>query len=186
MKRKSQHFPEDKPVKVIEWTLSAPDRSSYRKQLAEKWLEEEPYTNYRYNVEVCQDRKRVYLVRPTRLNKGFDFQINVEGFTHRTKSARTTEAPSHDDVLEDIAQKLKENPDLRRDFFEAICLVYDCHEVDLALERHPNLTNIRSGMETDKLLRIIKWFFIEQDLTYWLWRGRDKFMAAIEHEFGLD
>ncbi len=186
MRRKSLDFPILKPSKKIEWTLLPGDRSSYRRQLAEKWLEEDPYTDYRYNVEVCQDGKKVYLVRPTQLNKGFDFQINVEGFKHKTKPGYTTEAPSHDDVLGDVGIKVKKEPHLKDEFFEAVCMVYDCDEIDAVLDKHPKLTVLRVGMQIDKLLRIIKWFFIEQDLTYWLWRGRDKFMAAIEDEFGLD
>jgi len=36
------------------------------------------------------------------------------------------------------------------------------------------------------MLWIIKWLFIEQDLTYWLQAGRDILMAAIESDvFGL-
>ena len=56
------------PSAVIEWTLACADRSALRRAVAEKWLEESPYTNYRYNVERCANGSRVYLLRPTWLN----------------------------------------------------------------------------------------------------------------------
>ena len=57
----------------------ASNRSDLRRAIAEKWIEETPYTNYRYNVERCENGNRIYLLRPTFLNKGFDFMVNVEG-----------------------------------------------------------------------------------------------------------
>jgi hypothetical protein len=57
-----------------------PTRREQLQQVAEVWLLEEEYSKYRYDVEICHDGKRVYLTRPTNLNKGFDFEIKVEGF----------------------------------------------------------------------------------------------------------
>src|SRR3989338_8226668 len=101
MRRKSQKFPKDKRKVVVDWLIRASDRSAQRKALAEKWLEEGQYTDYRYNVEVCHDGSKVYLLRPTWLNKGFDFQVNVEGFKSKTRTSRggTAEMPSHVDVI---------------------------------------------------------------------------------------
>src|SRR3989344_8370999 len=109
MKRKSKKFPKDKQKVVIDWLVKATDRSSQRRALAEKWLEEGQYTKYRYNVETCSDGKKVYLLRPTWLNKGFDFQVNVEGFKSKIRTGRgsTTEMPSHEDIGEDLKQKMQ-------------------------------------------------------------------------------
>jgi hypothetical protein len=189
MQRKSQSFPKNKHKVVVDWLLKASDRSSQRRALAEKWLDEGQYTNYRYNVETCKDGSRVYLLRPTWLNKGFDFQVNVEGFRSRTRQARasTAEMPSHKDVIDDLKRKLKARPDLEEDIYAAVCEVYDCAEPDEVLSRRTALRRIGAGLPADKLLRIVKWLFIEQDLTYWLQTGRNMLMSAMETKvFRLD
>jgi hypothetical protein len=54
------------------------------------------------------------------------------------------------------------------------------------LDRDSTLASISIGLPIDELLHIIKWLFIEQDLTYWLQTGRDMLMAKIESEvFGI-
>ena len=182
MRRKSQQFPKDKQKTVIDWLVRASDRSAQRRALAEKWLEEGQYTAYRYNVETCRDGSKVYLLRPTWLNKGFDFQVNVEGFRSKTRIPQggTIEMPSHDDVIADLQQKVEAHPALKEALFESVCDIYDCIEPDHVLRSRPDLQKIRIGLPTDKLLKIIKWLFVEQDLTYWLGTGRNMLMSAIE------
>lgn len=173
----------------MNWVLKASDRSSQRQALARKWLREGQYSSYRYFVETCQDGKRVYLRRPTFLNKGFDFQVNLEGFKSTTRKAIgvTREMPSHPDIIKDLKQKLKRRPALRRDMYEAVCKVYDCVEPDKILARQPKLRKLKIGLPIEKTLKIIKWLFIEQDLTYWLGTGRNMLMSAIENKvFGID
>jgi hypothetical protein len=184
MNRKSKCFPKRKPQKAIDWILKASDRASQRKTLAHKWLREKQYRSYRYFVETCDDGKRVYLRRPTFLNKGFDFQVNVEGFRSQTRRAKgvTKEMPSHPDVFRDLRRKIKSHPKLKRKLFLALCDVYDCVEPDKILRKHPSLRRMHKGLPIDKLLRIIKWLFIEQDLTYWLGTGRNMLMSAIERK----
>jgi hypothetical protein len=154
-----------KQLKVVQAT-----RLGQRKQVAETWLQEEENSRYRYDVEVCKDGKTIYLLRPTWLNKGFDFQINLEGFPSKSK-----EAPRHDDIINDLASKKKELPEDYRKLRELIDDVYECVEPDEAIKKHPNLT-FRSGLPVDTVLKILKWLFIEQDLTYWNNTGRRKLM----------
>jgi len=187
--RKSTAFSWSKPTVVVEWTLKEHDRAAQRRALAEKWLEEEAYTNYRYNVETCRDGKRVYLLRPTWLNKGFDFQVNLEGFSSVTRTSRkgpTKEMPSHKDVVHDLAQKVSADPAAAPVLFSAVCDVYDCRDVADILANQPVLSDLSAGLSAEKLLLIVKWLFVEQDLTYWLQTGRDMLMSGIEKNvFGL-
>jgi hypothetical protein len=188
MDRKSRRYPIVKPSAVVEWSLAGRDRSALQKAVAEKWLQESPYTNYRYNVEQCADGRWVYLRRPTWLNKGFDFQVNVEGFRSvtRTPKGQTKEMPSHPDILNDLRYKLQAHPNLSGALFDAVCHTYDCAEPLDILARNRAVAGIDAGLPPDQLLYIIKWLFIEQDLTYWLQTGRDKLMRAIESDvFGL-
>jgi len=46
-------------------------------------------------------------------------------------------------------------------------------------QEHPNL-KFKSGLPADAVLRLLKWLFIEQDLTYWNNSGRRMFMQAIK------
>lgn len=184
MKKKSKSFSKPKPSAVVDWILSASSRSSQRRALAEKWLDEKEFTNYRYYVETCEDRSWVYLLRPTWLNRGFDFQVNLEGFKSKTRNARgqTKEMPSHDDVLDDLSRKVKAKSSLASELFDGVCDTYDCIEPDEVLKKRPRLRQLKAGLPIDKTLRIIKWLFIEQDLTYWLGTGRNMLMRAIESE----
>lgn len=185
---RSRTYPKAKPNIVVEWTLEAPDRSAARRAVAEKWLEEDAYSSYRYNVERCASGGRVYLLRPTWLNKGFDFQVNVEGFRSvtRVSKGQTKEMPSHTDVVHDLEAKVKARPDLIDPIFAAVCGVYDCAGPNDILAAHPDLASAEAGLPLDQLLFILKWLFVEQDVTYWLQTGRDMLMGAIESRvFGL-
>ena len=185
MKRKSKVYPDLQSTAVIDWTLNVPDASTARRAIANKWLEENPYTKYRCNVERCEDGSRVYLLRPTWLNKGFDFMVNVEGFRSRIRLARgpTKEMPSHADVINDLLQKIRANPEYKNLWYDAVCAVYDCLDPPVALKRHgDNRLRRPVGLPADTLLYIMKWLFIEQDVTYWLYTGRDKLMNAMETE----
>lgn len=185
---RSRTYPKAKPNIVVEWTLDAPDRSAARRAVAEKWLEEDAYSSYRYNVERCASGDRVYLLRPTWLNKGFDFQVNVEGFRSvtRVSKGQTKEMPSHTDVVHDLEAKVKARPDLIDPIFAAVCGVYDCAGPTDVLAAHPDLASAEAGLPLDQLLLILKWLFVEQDVTYWLQTGRDMLMGAIESRvFGL-
>ncbi len=185
MQRKSQQFSKkDRKKVVVDWILASGDRTAQRRMLALKWLDEGQYTDYRYNVESCNNGSRIYLLRPTFLNKGFDFQVNLEGFKSRLPKKRksNSEKPSHGDVIADLKEKVARYPALTDDLFSAISAVYDCEEIKDILKRHPRLQKVAVGLPLDATLRIIKWLFIEQDLTYWAWSGRNRLMSAMENQ----
>jgi hypothetical protein len=180
--RRSVQFSGPKRAVIVEWTLDERDRSAQRRAVAEKWAEERPYTNYRYNVEKCADGSRIYLLRPTWLNKGFDFQVNLEGFRSVTRTAKgaTKEMPSHADVIHDLAEKVAATPAVAPLLCAAIGDVYDCKEVAAILAEEPALSVPLVGLPLDKILLVVKWLFVEQDVTYWLQTGRNMLMSGIE------
>ena len=138
--------------------------------------------NYRYNVDQCVNGQRVYLLRPTWLNKGFDFQVNVEDLVKVVKPAKgpTRERPSHGDVMHDLRSKLAKRSKDGAVLFEAVGAVYDCGDPAEIVGQMPGLTEFKEGWPVDQLLYIIKWLMIEQDVTYWLQTGRDMLMSGIE------
>ncbi len=154
-------------------SLVKPSRIEQRRQVAETWLQEDENSKYRYDVEKCQDGRLVYLLRPTWLNKGFDFQINLEGF-----KSRSNEAPKHQDILDDLAVKKKESVPKFKRFRTLIDLVYGCEEPDHVIAQEGTLA-FEAGLPSDTVLKIVKWMFIEQDLTYWNNSGRRMLMNAI-------
>lgn len=154
-------------------SVTKPTRLEQRTQIAETWLSEQENSKYRYDAEVCKDGKKVYLLRPTWLNKGFDFQINLEGF-----KSNSNEAPKHGDIIGDLVNKKKESPRDFQNLRELVDRVYACEEPDVVLASQPNL-KFQSGLPVDAVLKILKWMFIEQDLTYWNNSGRRMLMSGI-------
>jgi hypothetical protein len=165
----------DTPKKITkDLKITEDTRKGQRRKVLDAWQEEEENSRYRYNVETCSDGKKVYLLRPTWLNKGLDFQINLEGF-----KSKSNEAPKHDDLTGDLEKKKKESPEKYKKLRAAIDEVYGCEEPDEALKKQGN-PSFKSGMPADAVLKLLKWLFIEQDLTYWNNSGRRMFMNAIK------
>jgi hypothetical protein len=114
------------------------------------------------------DNRKIFLERPTR-RFDFDFKVNVENWDSRG---------THEEIMVDLEEKAKENP---RDFkllMEAIRQTHNCNDVDGIL-RNCKIT-FRKGWSVELLLKILKWYFILEDIYYWNYEGRDKLMGAIE------
>ncbi len=181
-------MPEKKLNEDFELQLIA--RHGTRKELRDfvigTFLEEKPgywkdgtkyVTHYKYFAEKLQDGRRVYILRPTFLNKGIDFQVWVEQFKDE-KDGR----PSHKNVLEDLRLKLAENRQEALKLLAAIEEVWNCSEPDSTLKKYK--FSFKKGYSAELLLKILKWLFIEQDITYWNYDGRGMLFAAIKKEFG--
>lgn len=157
-------------------------RQDLREIVVKKFLEEGPGTgtgddtsHYRYNVETLANGKRVYLTRPARLKKGFDFLINVEGMQFQTNR----EYPKHDDIFDDLKQKQEKNPSMARKLYDAIKEVFECKDPDDVLPKYSSV-NFGIGYSVELILKVLKWFFIEQDIRDWNYSGRLMFMGGVE------
>lgn len=160
---------------------SCKTRSQIRRILISEFLKERPgqgkeelASRYRYNVETLEDGRRVYLLRPAPLNKGFDFTIHVENT--RFKTNRTM--PAHRDMIDDLRHKKRGNPSSSKKLYAAIQQVYELQEPDAVMKRIRMRFSI--GHPVDLILKVIKWFFIEQDMTYWNYSGRAMFMSGVD------
>jgi len=136
------------------------------------WLSEQENSRYRYDVETCRNGNKIYLTRPARLNNGFDFEIKLEGFH------RASKRPRHADIIDDLKLKKARSPSEYVRFRAVIDGVYECEEPDTLLVAQASFA-FGVGLPEDCLLKILKWLFIEQDLTYWTGRGRRMFMDGI-------
>lgn len=68
--------------------------------------------------------------RPTQLNKGFDFTVNVRGMYFK-KNKRYSN-PSHQDIFNALAYCKNEYPDEYSAVRNAIIEIYHCRDADLS------------------------------------------------------
>ena len=161
---------------VINYTLPLGDRISMRENLIQAFLHENPGTGrgndasrYRYNVEQFGNYG-IFLKRPTRLNKGFDFTVNIDGLFF--KNNRRYSNPSHQDIIDALVYCQTNFPHIYPSIAQKLQQIYCCEPVslfpsgatfcDYAGEEHP----------IEIILLAVKWLFMEQDCAYWNYSGR--------------
>lgn len=162
-------------------------RADYRRTVTELFLSELPGapgapSSYEYTVATDSAGNRIYLKRPTNLNKGFDFEVRVSNirFRHVGNSGRVTHStrPSHANIFEDLAQKKAEDPVQFASLIAVIDRIFNC--VEISPGEYASFT-FRSGYPVDMICMCIKWLFIEQDITYWNWTGRNMLYNGIKN-----
>lgn len=170
-------------VKEIDFKVyNYKSRVDLRKIVITKFMEEEPglgggekTSRYLYNVETLSDGRKIYLTRPAYLKKGFDFRINVEGMTFKTGH----EYPKHEDIFDDLKVKRQNNPTSYKRLHDAIERIYKCEDPEDVLPNYADL-KIESGYSLELILKVIKWFFIEQDIRDWNYSGRGMFKSGVD------
>lgn len=165
----------------IEKRLEVPKlktRNDYRQFLVTQWMNESLGEKYRYFVEDLSDDKRVYLERPARLNKGCDFVIFIEDlFLHKNGNDKP---PSHQDLFADLKRKKKSlNSGDWKELIRAIEKVHKTTSCSVSLKSAKRIDSI-SSVTVEQILYLCKWFFLEQDVTYWSYNGRDMLFEAIQ------
>jgi hypothetical protein len=169
----------------ITTTIVASSKKEYREKLIQLFLKEAPgsseeVTEYFYFVDTDNAGHRIYLKRPTALNKGVDFEVRVEGVQFRygkyNNEISTGNRPSHEDIYNDLASKKAEDATkfaLLKPLFEKI---HNCEEVTDAEYAQFSFSN---GISVKLLMKCLKWLFIEQDITYWNRSGREMLYNGI-------
>ena len=133
-------------------------------------------SRYSYYVEVLKDGNRVYLRRPANFHNGFDFLVCVENYNFAFGDERRRNYPKHEDIIKDLQKKKKADSKMYKRFYSILEKVYTCHDIEEA-----EYENIRfsQGFPTDMVLKTLKWLFIEQDIRYWNYSGRDMLWSGI-------
>lgn len=124
-------------------------------------------SRYIYYVETLANGSQVYLSRPAWFNKGVDFTVNVQNL--RFRPSRMVEAPSHANILDDLSDKKASNPTAYGTVSRIINDLYLCQPVS---DRTMRSLVFGVGHPVEAILKAVKWLFIEQDVTYWNWSGR--------------
>ena len=152
-------------------------RNEVRMRVVDKLSAELPGTGkddaaskYIYYVEMLRNGERVYLQRPANLHNGFDFLVCVENANYAKQGARKRNYPKHDDLGEDLALKKQEDPIQYARLYDLLKKVYTCHNVE---DVEMNGFTFKTGLPVDHILKTIKWLFIEQDIRYWNYSGRN-------------
>lgn len=121
------------------------------------------------------DNEIIYLQRPAILNKGFDFTVNTK--THSffsptdKQQKRYTKTPSHKSIEILLTSLKNQNTNDFKIVMNAITDIYFCTDPSAIILT--NLTNDSiDKIKIETILKVIKWLFIEQDITYWSFSGR--------------
>jgi hypothetical protein len=170
---------------VLSLTLASNSREDLRKVIVNAFLEEKKgywkdksqvVTRYKYFVESLKNGNRIYLLRPTFLNKGIDFQVWVEKF-----GGDADKRPSHSGIHEDIKLKLAKHLEQKQNLWQAIERTWNCEDPDKILAEIP--LRFSHGLDVELILKALKWLFIEQDVTYWNYDGRMMLLRKLKEEF---
>jgi hypothetical protein len=168
---------------TVQLTLNSTDRAQIRAEVFRYWIAELPGTPtltnaYRYNVERLSDGSQIYLTRPTRLNKGADFVILCEDFLFFKNG--NPKPPTHGDLFSEFTQ-LGQQPVHMNELLTALRRIWDCEDSSSVIE---SLMHFNGNARAQRALLLAKWFFIEQDVTYWTESGRHMLRNAFEDAFG--
>lgn len=129
-----------------------------------------------YVVDELENGSSIFLIRPAWLNKGYDFKVCVDGWENSENPA-----PTHDEIYSDLYWKREHDS---KESFEALCqAVLDIHEGESptdVLEEYHNDFDFTVGRTPEALLKPLPWLFIEQDIRYWNYTGRNMTIKSVE------
>lgn len=170
------------PNNTVNFTLTETNRAQMRLDLISRFMTEQPgsgtgdlATRYTYNVESLGGNYTVYLKRPTRLNKGFDFTVNISGLSFMKN--RRYSHPEHDDIIKALSEcKNNFSAVYQNKIKPKIQDIYDCKKVNLTSLSGATFTDyLQTRHPIEIILLAIKWLFMEQDCAYWNYSGRAMF-----------
>lgn len=159
------------------------DRNKVRMAVVNELSKEEPgkgkdqlASRYTYYVETLSDGNRVYLRRPANLHNGFDFIICVENYNF-SPTGRKRNYPKHDDIIADLKSKKAEDESGYMKLFSVLEDVYNCKNI----RNKDMIIDFTSGYSSELIIKTLKWLFIEQDIRYWNYSGRDMLWSGIKN-----
>ena len=171
---------------TVNFTLTATNRAQMRMDLISQFMKENPGTGnedrasrYTYNVESLGNYG-IFLKRPTQLNKGFDFTVNVSGLYF--KKYRRYSNPSHQDIIDALTSCKECYPQIYQDKIKPLIKdIYDCKQIDLSSLTGATFVDYEQEQHPIEIILLaIKWLFMEQDCAYWNYSGRAMFFDALQ------
>lgn len=135
-------------------------------------------SRYQYNVEQW-GKYGIFLKRPTQLNKGFNFTVNIDGLFF--KKNRRYPNPSHQDILNALSDCKTNFSNLYPSIAQKLQQIYDCSHVSLTPSGATFYDYAGTPHPIEIILLAVKWLFMEQDCAYWNYSGRAMFYNVL-HE----
>lgn len=170
---------------IINYTLPLGSRISMRENLINTFLQENPgngtgdnASRYQYNVEQFGNYE-IFLKRPTRLNKGFDFTVNIYGLFF--KKNRRYSTPTHQDIIDALTNCKINFPHIYPSIAQKLQQIYDCEQVSLASSGAVFSDYANNKHPIEIILLAVKWLFMEQDCAYWNYSGRAMFYGILKN-----
>lgn len=172
----------------VDYTLPSGDRALKRSDLIEAMLEELPGTGkgedcsrYEYVVEHFGSYE-IYLKRPTQLNKGFDFTVNIRELYFKTGERRRAN-PSYQDIFDALSSCKLQNPKEYGKVSTIITSLYNCEDVDFSTPLNISFRDFEGAEHPIEIILLaIKWLFMEQDCAYWNHSGRAKLYSGLKEQ----
>lgn len=160
---------------ITRFFSNAGSRNAVRMRVVRAFASEAPgnggsASKYIYFVESLRSGDRVYLQRPANLHNGFDFLVCVENANYAPPGKRARNYPRHKDFEADLRAKKEEDGEMYARLYALIRRVFACEDVS---DAEMDGIRFRSGLPVDHILKAIKWLFIEQDIRYWNYSGRN-------------
>ena len=169
---------------IIEWQLLEETRERLRIAVLTKWAEEEcgnaiAFKRYRYNVEQLPNGGMVYLHRPAFMNKGCDFVVHCEPAIPRD-DGKKYKNPRHQDLTGELKRISEQIQNGNTRILAAVEAVWRCENITTTCASLcGGINNPEWKFRAERVLKVAKWLFIEQDITDWNTSGRGMLMAGI-------
>ena len=94
----------------------------------------------------------------------------------RSKGRKYRDYPKHSDLLDDLNLKLRLDNNLYLILLEEINYTFNCHEIN---EDRIRKLIFQKGYSSELVVKVLKWFFIEQDIRDWNYSGRKMLFNAL-------
>lgn len=165
------------------YEVMATSRNEIRSKVVNEFLKENAGTStesskYEYNVETYGVYK-IVLKRPGILKKGFDFSVNTRGIFY--KKQRRYESPTFDDVIDALKQVKLAYPNQYYKVQNEINNIFSVDNYDITqLDQLYFQDYLKQKHPIAIIVLAIKWLFISEDISYWNWSGRNKFMDYLK------
>ena len=175
---------------TIDWRMDEKSRVEQRVAVLIKWSEEGSggigiKQRYRYNVETFSETGVIYLHRPAFLNKGCDFTVHCTPLIARDDGKKFTN-PRHQDLVREILLITHEIPNFKEDIMSSINDVYECKNIQIiSAEVCAKFHDKNLSVRFECVLKVLKWLFVEQDITDWNTSGRQMLLNEIQGKLGL-
>lgn len=180
------------PLTQMNYTLAITNRIQMRQDIINLFTAEQAgigtgnnASKYEYTVEHYQRQNQmqnsphyeIFLKRPAHLNKGFDFTVNIKGiqFPNRNPSS-----PKHIDIISALSYCKANYVNYMNVIKPIIDDIFNCNTVVL---NNINCNFLDSNNQThpiEIMLLALKWLFMEQDITYWNYSGRNKLYNELQ------